>query len=81
MMLTVPHGPYRISRNGQVVLGKEVLEATGLNPGDSVYLVPGGDPSGGILVIPTEVAARWFEKGRKAEQEADAGKPEDPVLS
>lgn len=68
MALAVPHGPYRISRNGQVVLGKEVLEATGLNPGDAVYLVPGGDASAGILVIPAEVAARWFEAGREAER-------------
>ncbi len=68
MALSIPHGPYRISRNGQVVLGKEVLEATGMNPGDSVYLVPGGDKSSGILVIPAEIAARWFEAGRMAEQ-------------
>ncbi len=68
----IPHGPYRISRNGQVVLGKEVLEATGMAPGDSVYLVPSDDPPGTILVIPTDIAVRWFEEGRRAHKDRES---------
>lgn len=62
-----PHGPYRISQNGQVVLGKDVLAATGLQPGDSVYLLPHDEPEGSILVVPVEVAVRWFQLGRRTE--------------
>lgn len=72
MTHAVPHGPYRISRNGQVVLGKDVLEATGLQPGDSVYLLPNDDPPGAILIIPVETAARWFKTGRNADKERGA---------
>lgn len=75
MPLSLPHGPYRISRNGQVVLGKEVLEATGMQPGDSVYLVPSGDDPSAILVVPAVVAARWFETGRHAEQSPKSKAP------
>lgn len=68
----VPFGPHRISTNGQVVLPKEVLQASGLAPGDSVYLQAAADPPGAVLIVPVEVAARWFEVGRTTER-ADLG--------
>lgn len=70
-----PHGPYRISSNGQVVLGKEVLASAGLTPGDNVYLVPYDDPEGSILVLPVRVALRWLEAGRAEERQEHAGPP------
>ena len=64
----IPFGPHKISTNGQVVLPKEVLQAAGLAPGDSVYLQAAEDPVGAVLVVPVEVAARWFEAGRANER-------------
>jgi bifunctional DNA-binding transcriptional regulator/antitoxin component of YhaV-PrlF toxin-antitoxin module len=63
-----PHGPHPIAKNGQVVLPKEVLNAVRLSPGDSVYIVAADDPPGAVLVVPVEIATRWFESGREAER-------------
>ncbi len=61
----LPYGPHKIATNGQVVLPKEVLQSAGLAPGDSVYLQATEDPPGAVLVVPVEVAARWFEAGKE----------------
>jgi len=66
-----PHGPHRISKNGQIVLPKEVLQAARLESGDAVYVIVIEDPPGSILVVPMEVATRWFELGRQADQAND----------
>ncbi len=65
----IPFGPHKISTNGQIVLPKEVLNAAGLAPGDSVYVQVADDPPGAVLVVPTEIAGRWFEAGRATERE------------
>jgi len=66
-----PHGPHKIATNGQVVVPKDVLAAAGLAAGDLVYVQATDDPPGAVLVIPVDVAARWFEagKGREAAPE------------
>lgn len=67
-----PHGPHRISRNGQVVIPREVLAAANLEPGDSVYLQYNDAEPGSVLIVPAAVAASWFEAGRKAPQAEEA---------
>jgi hypothetical protein len=41
-----------------------------LTPGDEVYLQVNPDLEGTLLVVPVEVATRWFEAGRRADQKA-----------
>jgi AbrB family looped-hinge helix DNA binding protein len=60
-----PHGPRPIAKNGQVVVPKEVLRAADLKAGDSVYFIAGDDPPGTVLIVPVEIATRWFEHGRR----------------
>lgn len=60
-----PYGPHKIATNGQVVLPKDVLAATGLQPGDAVYVQAIDDPPGAVLVVPADTAAEWFETGRR----------------
>lgn len=60
-----PHGPHRIATNGQVVLPKDILAATGLRPGDAVYVQALDDPSGSVLIVPAATAVDWFELGRE----------------
>lgn len=62
-----PHGPHRISSNGQVVVPKEVLESSGLEAGDSVYVQALDEPEGAVMIVPAAVAARWFESGKAVE--------------
>lgn len=62
--MSLPHGPHPISKNGQIVLPKDVLAEADLEYGDAVYVMSNDEPPGTILVIPVEVAARWFEQGR-----------------
>lgn len=59
-----PHGPHKIAANGQVVVPKDVLNAVGLAAGDSVYVQALDDPPGAVLIVPADIAARWFEAGR-----------------
>ena len=68
-----PKGPHKIAASGQLVMPKDVLRAAGLSPGDSVYIQAVEDPAGGILIVPVEVAARWFESGRARESERASG--------
>lgn len=60
-----PHGPHKIATNGQVVLPKDILAATGLSPGDAVYVQALEDPEGAVLIVPAATAAEWFETGRQ----------------
>lgn len=60
-----PHGPHKIATNGQVVLPKEILAATGLSAGDTVYVQAVDDPEGAVLIVPAATAAEWFEIGRQ----------------
>lgn len=60
-----PHGPHRIATNGQLVLPKDILAATGLRPGDAVYVQAIEDPEGAVLILPAATAAEWFEVGRR----------------
>jgi bifunctional DNA-binding transcriptional regulator/antitoxin component of YhaV-PrlF toxin-antitoxin module len=55
-----------VAKNGQVVIPRDVLHAVRLKAGDSVYVMEADEPAGAILVIPVEMASRWFEAGRKA---------------
>jgi len=71
-MVHLPHGPHKISRNGQVVVPKEVLLAAGLGAGDSVYLQAVDDPEGAVLLIPVSTAAQWFESGRSTGAEQNS---------
>jgi hypothetical protein len=47
---------------------KEVLYAAGLAPGDSVYIQASEDPPGSVVIVPVEVAARWFEAGKVSDR-------------
>jgi AbrB family looped-hinge helix DNA binding protein len=60
-----PHGPHKIAANGQVVLPKDILAATGLGPGDAVYVQALEDPEGAVLIVPASMATKWFESGRR----------------
>lgn len=60
------YGPYRIAANGQVVIPKGVLEATGILPGESIYFHIDKDSQHLVTLIPSTVADDWFEKGREA---------------
>lgn len=60
-----PHGPHKIATNGQVVLPKDILAATGLSPGDAIYVQAVDDPEGAVLIVPAATAAKWFEMGRQ----------------
>ena len=73
--MSLPHGPRPISKNGQIVLPKEVLGEADLAYGDSVYVMSHDDPPGTILVVPVEIAARWIEQGRAAESEDTSVQP------
>jgi len=48
-----------------VVLPKDILAATGLRPGDAVYVQALDDPSGSVLIVPAATAVDWFELGRE----------------
>ncbi len=67
-----PHGPHKIATNGQVVLPKDILAATGLRPGDVVYIQALDDPEGAVLIVPAATAAEWFDVGRKRSGEETA---------
>lgn len=77
--MSLPHGPKPISKNGQIVLPKEVLAAADLQPGDAVYVMSNDQPPGSILVIPVEIAARWFEQGRASDDEIKVAEPPQSV--
>lgn len=68
--MQLPHGPYKIATNGQVVLSKDILAACDLRPGDSVYVQACDDLPGSVLIIPAAVAGEWFERGRVAAVDA-----------
>lgn len=61
--MQLPHGPHKISTNGQVVIPKEILATSGLRPGDAVYLQALDDPEGTVLIVPAATAAEWFAMG------------------
>ncbi|MGQ0824220.1 MAG: AbrB/MazE/SpoVT family DNA-binding domain-containing protein [Actinomycetota bacterium] len=64
-----PHGPHKVATNGQVVVPKDVLHAAGLSAGDLVYVQAVEDPPGAVLIVPVEVAARWFEAGKATDRD------------
>jgi antitoxin component of MazEF toxin-antitoxin module len=65
-----PHGPHRIGQNRQVALPADLMKSVDLRPGDSVYLQANPDVRGTLLVVPMELATRWFEAGRQADRRA-----------
>lgn len=67
-----PYGPHKVATNGQVVVPKEVLGAAGLAAGDSVYVQAVEDPPGAVLIVPVEIAARWFEAGKAGDRDTTA---------
>jgi bifunctional DNA-binding transcriptional regulator/antitoxin component of YhaV-PrlF toxin-antitoxin module len=69
----VLHGPHRIARNGQVVIPREVLRAARLNPGDAVYMTESEEGEGAVLLLPADLAIKWFETGRRASRDASQG--------
>lgn len=69
--MAIPYGPHSVAKNGQVVIPRDVLHAVRLKAGDSVYVMEADEPAGAILVIPVEMASRWFEVGRKATSSKD----------
>lgn len=64
--MNAPHGPHRIGQNRQVALPADLMKRVHLRPGDEVYLQVSDDPAGTLLLIPMEIATRWFERGKKA---------------
>ncbi len=60
-----PYGPHRIGQNRQVALPAELMKAVDLQPGDAVYLQANPDVPGTVLIVPVEMATRWFEAGRR----------------
>lgn len=67
--MSMPHGPHRIAKTGQVVLAKDVLSEVDLAPGDYVYVVPNEQVRGTILIVPADLAVEWFREGRTAAEE------------
>lgn len=63
-----PHGPHRIGQNRQVALPAELMNPVDLRPGDSVYLQANPDAPGTLMIVPVEMAARWFNAGRRIEE-------------
>ncbi|HSH61400.1 MAG TPA: AbrB/MazE/SpoVT family DNA-binding domain-containing protein [Acidimicrobiales bacterium] len=59
----VPSGPRKITPKNQVTVPGELLEATGLQVGDDVFLVLNPDRSGTILILPRALMAEVFRKG------------------
>lgn len=56
-----PYGPHRISRNGQVVIPKDVLRSAALKPGEAVYLRA---TDGVVELIPARELVRWVQRGQ-----------------
>jgi len=61
-----PYGPHRIGQNRQIALPADLMKSVDLGTGDSVYLQVNPDAEGTLIVVPVEMAARWFEIGRRA---------------
>jgi antitoxin component of MazEF toxin-antitoxin module len=73
-----PYGPHRIGQNRQVALPADLMKLVDLQPGDQVYLQVNPDVEGTLVVIPVEVAARWFDKGRQLDQsQRTTSQPDD----
>jgi antitoxin component of MazEF toxin-antitoxin module len=53
-----------------VAIPADLMKLVHLTPGDEVYLQVNPDLEGTLLVVPVEVATRWFEAGRRADQKA-----------
>jgi len=66
-LMTIPHGPRPLSAQGQISLPKELISAIGLRPGDSaLFVIENDDPPGTLLLVPAEMAEKWFGKGLRA---------------
>jgi antitoxin component of MazEF toxin-antitoxin module len=50
-----------------VALPAELMKAVDLQPGDAVYLQANPDVPGTLMVVPMEIATRWFEAGRRTD--------------
>jgi len=48
-----------------------------LQPGDSVYLQVNPDVPGTLVLVPVEMAARWFDTGRCADRKSNEPAAED----
>jgi bifunctional DNA-binding transcriptional regulator/antitoxin component of YhaV-PrlF toxin-antitoxin module len=60
-----PVGPHPISAKRQVTLPAEVMRAAHLRPGDKVYCEGQERPVGGIVLVPMEIAERWWSLGKR----------------
>lgn len=62
----IPHGPHPIGAKRQVVVPSQVMRDADLHTGDGVYFEVLDDPAGCVLMIPVEVAERWWQMGKTA---------------
>ena len=67
-----PYGPHRIGQNRQVALPADLMRLVALEPGDQVYLQVNPDHEGTLVVVPVEIATRWFNLGRETERREGA---------
>jgi antitoxin component of MazEF toxin-antitoxin module len=72
-----PYGPHRVGQNRQIALPADLMKLVRLEPGDQVYLQVNPELPGTLIVIPVEIATRWFELGRTADQ-SDTREPRHP---
>lgn len=65
----VSHGPHPIGAKRPIVVPSQVMKDADLHPGDGVYFEVLDDPAGCVLMIPVEVAERWWQAGKTAVQD------------
>lgn len=59
-----PHGPHKITVNGQVTLPAELLRQTPLDPGGSVYVAMAEEIEGALIVVPAETVRNMLNAGQ-----------------
>ena len=62
--MPLPIGPKPISPQGQLTVPSELMAALNLRPGDKVYLQESDDYPGCLMVIPVEIASKWWDLGK-----------------
>jgi len=70
-----PYGPHVIGPKRQVSIPADVLRALKLGPGDEVYFQVTTEPQGCVLVVPVEVADRWWSRGQALEGPSEPNEP------